>query len=67
MDIMHGVFDTKDPRNYCLCFRREWQHIDNTTVNALENYLDVMTDSRNAQVADVEAHRRVQHLGNKVE
>ena len=66
MDIMSGVFDTKDPRNFCICFRREWQHIDNTTVDAVENYLDIKTNSGNVQVADAEAHRRVQNLGNKV-
>ena len=36
-DIQQGVFNTENPRNYCLCFRREWQHPENTPANAFEN------------------------------
>ncbi len=65
-DIYSGVINTKEPRHYGLCFRREWQHMDVTSQDALDNYLDVTVNEAGNRTANLEARERLHTLAGQV-
>ena len=66
-----GVFDLKDPRSHCVCYRREFQHIDqHLDSTAAATFVDIVSDENGKSVVDPDhqkkltslTHRTVQYL-----
>ncbi len=71
-DVKRGIFDTKDPRSHCLCYRREWRNITSSMdKTGIDHYVDTIFDEFGQLQLDEELHRKhhkmsdliSQHLG----
>ena len=65
-ELTWGIFDLKDPRSHCMCYRREFQHIDkHLDTTSAATYVDITTDESDQPVIDTAHQKKLDSLNHR--